>query len=288
MEENQPSATAMIVALNRAAHLLFDDEPHVFIDQFAWPLVGSLADDLIELSTVMPPAVRGGWRAPFVARARLVDDRVGDAVRGDIPQYVLLGAGLDSFIWRRRNLLAQSGLRVFEVDHPATQSWKRHRAERLMLDVPSQVTFVPIDFTAEDDLIERLVHAGFDLDAPAVVSWLGVTFYLTRDDIAATLKSVASLASGSVVCFDYGIPESMRSPFEQELVDVAGPLAEARGEPWLSWFTPHDMTALVRDCGLEVVDDLDLGGPEMSEVFGRREDELVRNSLVRLLVATVP
>lgn len=80
----------------------------------------------------------------------------------------------------------------------------------------------------------------------------------------------------------------MRSAFEQELVDVAGPLADARGEPWLSWFTPDEITALVRDCGLEVVDDLDLGGPEMSEVFGPREDELAPNSLVRLLIAAVP
>jgi methyltransferase (TIGR00027 family) len=215
------------------------------VDWLAWPLVGREAEDLMA-------GIRGAFGEVFgsiatwvAARSRFVEDWQ-EASRAD--QYVILGAGLDSFAWRQRGVV-----RVFEVDHPATQAWKRSRLEALSASVPSELVWVPVDFEVEsvEDGLERSgLGAG-----PTFISWLGVVPYLSLDAIRATLRALppCSLAAS------YAPPEEMWQPEIRAASNAFREMAVAAGEPVISLFAPSEFADLLADNGFAVVEDV---GPE--------------------------
>ena len=201
MKEDSPSRTAYGVAISRAAHQILD-LPRVFEDPVALTLLGPQAAAGIRAARARFNRRYARYlRAFLVARSRLAEDALSEAVARGVRQYVLLGAGLDTFA--HRNPHRAAGLRVFEVDHPATQEWKRHLISNAHLKSPDSLVYVPVDFERES-LAERLAANGFRADEPAFFSWLGVTMYLSREAIQETLRFVAQAkVSRSGIVFDY-------------------------------------------------------------------------------------
>jgi methyltransferase (TIGR00027 family) len=195
-------------------------------------------------------------RSGTVLRSRYVEDELDQAIQRGVSQYVILGAGLDSFAYRKRHLV--DVLRIFEVDHPATQTWKRERLKAVGVDLPTNLTFVPLDFEKQS-LIETLQTKGYRTDAPALFSWLGVVPYLTEEAIFGTLRTVASVFAGTEIIFDYAVPAALLGEEERQLLSAITAFAAARGEPFLSLMEPTRLVAQVRELGFASVWDL---GPE--------------------------
>ena len=239
----QPSLTALTAAAARAAHLIVDGKPVIFADTAAEAMLGERAEEFIAYHRAHGThPVLAGARTQATCRSRYAEDSLARGIGRGISQYVLLGAGLDSFAYR--SPLA-GRVRVFEVDHPATQEYKRRvggaAASGRALD---GVTFVPVDFT-RDSLAEALGRAGFDAGRPAFVSWLGVTMYLDEGAIEATVSALGRFAPGSEIVVDYMLPAGMRDAAGQTYAELVGQAAAERGEPWLSVFTPEAMAALL-------------------------------------------
>jgi methyltransferase (TIGR00027 family) len=250
MEPGQPSRTALAAAGYRATHQLLDDG-RVFADPLAVAITGASAAELTR-PEYDAPATRG-MRLFIAARSRFAEDTLAAAVAQGVRQYVLLGAGLDTFAYR--NPFADLGLRVFEVDHPATQAWKHQRLDSAGIATPVSLTYAPIDFERQT-LAEGLAAAGFDAAAPAVFAWLGVVVYLTREAIMETLRFIAALPRGEVV-FDYGEPPSAFPEGPQRSLQLArAQRAAALGEPWITRFEPADLHAALRGLGFETLEDL--------------------------------
>jgi methyltransferase (TIGR00027 family) len=239
-----PDDTAVRVALWRALHVEVDSPPHVFEDEVGLKLAAP--DDGWRSRPDMGPFTRT-FRASIVARARFVEDLVAERAAHGVGQYVILGAGLDTFAQRRPELASR--LFVFEVDRPGPQAWKRRRLVELGLEVPSFLRFVPVDFEAGDAWWERLAASGFDSGRPAVVASIGVSMYLTRDAIAATLRQVAALAPGSTLAMSFIFPIEQMDPEVRPGFERAAAMARARGTPFISFFTPAEMLTLARDAG---------------------------------------
>ena len=232
----------MTAAAARAAHLLVDSEPRIFADSLAALLLGDLAETFIGYHRQYSDhPLLAGTRAQATCRSRFTEDQLAVAAARGTAQYVILGAGLDSFACRSE---LAGRLRVFEVDHPATQQRKRALLAAAGLAEPPTLTWVPVDFE-KDELIASLTAAGLDPAAPAFVSWLGVTMYLTGEAIGATLASLSRLAPGSELVADYMLTADLRDADGTAYVDLVMPDSERRGEPWLSFFTPEQMTGLL-------------------------------------------
>jgi methyltransferase (TIGR00027 family) len=246
VKPQQPSRTALAAAASRAAHLIVDDEPPIFADPLAQTLLGGLADKIIERHRAHGTHIAlWGTRALSTARSRYTEDRLAEAVGRGITQYVILGAGLDSFAYRSE---MAGQIRVFEVDHPATQEWKRRRLAEAEIGVPGTVTFAPVDFEA-DSLADRLAASGFQPAEPALVSWLGVTMYLTGAALDATLGQIGGFAPGTELVANYMLPAGLQDETARSYSDIVMPLAAQRGEPWLTLLTPDDMTAMLERHG---------------------------------------
>lgn len=249
MNERQPSRTALGAAGYRAAHQLLEGGK-LFSDPFARTILGDDADAIIAGLSAGPAQQR--MRIFMAARSRFAEDCVGMAVSRGVRQTVVLGAGFDTFALR--NPYSDLGLRVFEVDHPATQAWKRRRLSEVGLAIPASLTFVAVNFES-DDLGHGLSDAGFDPNRPAFFIWLGVVPYLRRAAIAATLRYIASLPESEVV-FDYSEPLENYPPERRaEIVALAAYTAEI-GEPWLSHFDPDEIAQELRSYGFGDVEDL--------------------------------
>ena|SRR5689334_1600977 len=243
----QPSTTALTAAAARAAHLIVDDEPRIFADLLAARLLGDRADELISYHTLHGThPILAGARTQVACRSRYTQDALSRAAVGGVTQYVILGAGLDSFAYRGG---LATRLRVFEVDHPASQEAKRAALAAARIPVPGNVTLVPADLAA-DSLSGRLAGAGFDASVSAVFGWLGVTMYLTADAIAETMSAVARCAPGSELIADYLLPEEARDEAGALYGRQVGQFSAERGEPWRSSFTPEQIADLARRCGL--------------------------------------
>ena len=244
----QPSFTALTAAAARAAHLIVDGEPVIFADTLAEAMLGERAAELTAYHrTNGAHPVLAGARAQVTCRSRYAEDHLARGIERGITQYVLLGAGLDSFAYRCA--LARR-VRVFEVDHPATQEYKRG-----VLAVPEGLTFVPVDFT-RDSLASALGEAGFDTARPAFVSWLGVTMYLDESATEATVSVLGGFAAGSEVILDYMLPAGRRDAAGQAYAELVGQAAAERGEPWRSAFAPETMAALLARHGFGPVRDV--------------------------------
>ncbi len=243
MAEHKPDNTAVRVALWRALHVQDDAPPHVLNDELGLAIANP--DPNWKQRPDMSPFTRA-FRASIVARARYVEDLLEEQ---RLRQYVILGAGLDTFAQRRPEL----GVEIFEIDQPGTQAWKRERLEALKLATPSSLHFVPVDFERGESWVERLKTSGFDAKKPALISSLGVSMYLTKDAIAATLKQLAGLASGTTFVMSFLLPIELTDPEVRPGVEAAERGARAAGTPWLSFFTPDEMLALARESGFREV-----------------------------------
>jgi methyltransferase (TIGR00027 family) len=232
-----PSLTAFTAAAARAAHLIVDDDPPIFADTLAAALLGDRAEELIGYHRAHGThPVLAGARAQVACRSRYTEDSLADAVRRGIGQYVVLGAGLDSFAYR---CPLGGRVRVFEIDHPATQEYKRR-----IRPAPDGLTLVPVDFTV-DSLRDALDRAGFDVAEPAFVGWLGGTMYLDSSAIERTVSVIGGLAPGTEVVVDYMLPAGWRDAAGNTYADLIGQASAEQGEPWLSLFTPDTMAALL-------------------------------------------
>jgi len=239
-----PDHTAVRVALWRALHVEVDPPPHVFEDVIGLRLAAP--EEGWRSRPDMEPTTTRAFRASIVARARFVEDLVVEAIARGVRQYVILGAGLDTFAQRRPELASRG--RVFEVDRPEPQEWKRQRLVALGFGVPEWLRLVPVDFEASS-WWAALVAAGFDASAPAVVASTGVSMYLSREAIAATLRTAARLAPGSTLAMTYMLPLELVDPDERRLREFAERGARASGTPFISFFSPAQMTALAHDAG---------------------------------------
>lgn len=271
MEKNRPSLTASKTAMMRAAHQLFD-HPIVFKDPLALTILGpGAASDVQSKKRMHKTKLHSHLRAIVVARSRFAEDGLAESVRQGVRQYVILGAGLDTFAFR--NPYAGDGLRVFEVDHPATQEWKRIHLDAAGISVPEAVTFVPADFT-KPDLAGQMEKAGFRTDKPAFFSWLGVTMYLTRDAMTDTMKFIASsMEPGSGICFDYVIPPSSQSVMHRLVFRLLSGRVARAGEPWKNFLEPVSLMTDLKAMGFNRVQNLEPAGIN-GRFFRARPDNL--------------
>lgn len=248
-QSTEPDHTAIRVALWRALHVQVDATPHVLEDEIGLRLADP--EDGWRRRPDMDPEGTSGFRASIVARARFIEDLVTEQLEEGVTQYVLLGAGLDTFAQRRPE--TASRMRIFEVDQPGTQAWKKKRLGELGLSIPEWLRFVPVDFESGQSWREQLVAAGFDVSRPAVVASAGVTQYLTKDAIADTLRQVATLAPGSTLAMTFLQPLEIVDPEERPEVEEAEKGAKASGTPFISFFRPPEMLAFAREAGFREV-----------------------------------
>jgi methyltransferase (TIGR00027 family) len=282
--ENRPSATAQRVAIRRAAHQLLDD-PKVFDDPVALRIIGkesalALQADPHHFETT---ALSSYLRAFLAARSRCAEEELALGVRRGVSQYVILGAGLDTFVYRHP--YPEGVLHVFEVDHPATQTWKRARLREVGITLPGNLTLTPVDFETQT-LEEGLRGAGYHPGKCTFFSWLGVTEYLTTEVVMATLRFIASAPVGSGVVFDYMISPSLLTPAQRSRFDALAARVASGGEPWQAFFDPTLLTRDLRAMGFRYVED---SGPDEinARYFKDRKDGLRVGSLSHVMKARV-
>jgi methyltransferase (TIGR00027 family) len=276
-----PDSTAVRVALWRALHLEVDPPPHVLEDEIGLRLVAP--DDGWRRRPDMDPHFTSRFRASIVARARFIEDMVVERAGRGVGQYVILGAGLDSFAQRRPEIA--SSLTVFEVDPPGPQAWKRRRLIELGFGIPEWLRLVPVDFEAGDAWWQRLAAAGFDSGQPAIVASTGVSMYLTKDAIAATLRQIATLAPGSMLAMTFLLPLELADPEVRPGLQLAEKGARASGTPFISFFTPTEMLALAREAGFREVQHVSAAALAQRYFAGRTDGFCPPNNSEELLVA---
>jgi methyltransferase (TIGR00027 family) len=280
----------------RAAHVLLDGEPKILKDDLALGFSGIEHEAALraalnalqaELAQKFPLALVESLlrytRAGVTLRSRYAEDELSKAIDRGVSQYVILGAGLDSFAHRRRDLAGV--LRVFEVDYPATQHWKQARLRELHIEPPPHLTFIPLDF--EKQSVAEALHAGgYHAGEPAFFSWLGVTWFLTEETIFQTLQQIASTAPSSEIVFEYPVAEALLDEEERQVLAVIKALGAARGEPVRTLFEPAKLAARVRELGFAHVWD---SGPEEvnARYFAGRTDGLRFPNIGHLLKAQV-
>lgn len=258
MQTGQPSHTARGAAAHRAVHQT-QEGGVIFGDPFALKILDDETRARLD-ERAADPSLRP-LRLFIAARSRFSEDTLSACVSRGVRQVVVLGAGLDTF--SLRNPYAGLGVRVFEVDYPATQGWKRERLEQAGLAVPPSLTFAPVDFERQS-LADGLQSAGFRADRPSFFQWLGVVPYLTREAISVTLDFIARVPESEVV-FDYAEPFENYSAARRENVMAVAARTASLGEPWLSLFDPLELAEMLHKSGFGIVEDLGLA--EISERF---------------------
>jgi len=258
MQRGEPSRTARAAAFHRAAHQVLE-HGRIFTDPLAVRILGESAETIAREAEARPSGRR--MRIFIAARTRFAEDALASAVDRGVRQLVVLGAGLDTYAYRGA---MRERLRVFEVDHPATQAWKRERLAEAGIPLPGCLTFAPIDFERET-LAAGLEAAGFDLAQPTFFTWLGVVPYLTEAATWSTLGFIASLPNGAHVVFDYSdppesFPAEMRARHDRRAAHVA-----ELGEPWINYLEPEELRAKLTGLGFWGVEDL--GPPQIASRF---------------------
>ena len=277
----EPDSTAVRVALWRAMHVLVDPPPHVLEDEVGLRLVAP-GDDWRSRPD-MDPAWTGPFRAGMVARGRFVEDLVADCVAGGVTQYVLLGAGLDTFAQRRPELASR--LRVYEIDQPGPQAWKRERLAALGYAEGDGLRFVPVDFESGASWWDELIAAGFDARQPAVVASTGVSMYLTKAATVATLREVALLPVGSTLAMTFLLPTELVDEADRPAYEAAQEGARRSGTPFISFYEPEEMLTLAREAGFRAVEHV--SSKELSaRYFAGRADGLHPSTGEDFVVAT--
>jgi methyltransferase (TIGR00027 family) len=267
MEQGRPSQTAMTSALMRAAHPFIDGPPYIFEDPWAARLIG-LSDETAlraaldaleaELSRRGSAALCNIWirtaRLCGALRDRVADEQLSAAVARGVRQCVILGAGFDSCALRRIDL---PHVRIFEVDHPATQAQKMARLHELGIATPANLNYVPIDFETTQSLLAQLRSCGYNTDEPAFFAWLGVIWYMSENAIDQRLREIATSAAGSEVVFDYVVTEELMPPEGNNVLQILKRVTSSRGEPGRTYFAPDHLLRYLRTLGFDHL--LDVG-----------------------------
>ena len=273
--------TAERVALWRALHVEVDAPPHVLADQVGLELANP--DAGWQERGDMHPQFTAGFRASIVARARFIEDLVAAEAGRGVGQYVILGAGLDTFAQRRPDMAAR--LTVFEIDQPGTQAWKRRRLDAAGYGVPEWLRLVPTNFETDDAWLRQLIAAGFDTARPAVIVSTGVSMYLSKEANEATLRQVAGLAPGSTLAMSFLLPAELLEPADRPGLEMASKGAAAAGTPFVSFFAPDEILALALASGFTSA--THVSGTELGERYFRgRPDGLWPSTGEDLVVAT--
>ncbi|MFZ0956965.1 MAG: class I SAM-dependent methyltransferase [Candidatus Sulfotelmatobacter sp.] len=281
MQEGKFSRTAQRVAIRRAAHQLLDD-PKVLDDPLALRIIGNEAAAALRTDPKEHHAFSRAFRAFMSARSRFAEDELARAAEDGVTQYVILGAGLDTFAYRNPH----PGLRVFEIDHPATQAWKREQLQAAGIPIPPSLTFVPVDFEHQT-LAHALAHSGLNINAPTFFSWLGVTPYLTREACITTLSVIASMPAGSGVVFDFAIAPALLNAGQRQALDALSKRVAAAGEPFQLFFDPAKLREELKALGFHRTEFLQ-GAQINARYFKDRADGLqVRGGLGHLMSAWV-
>lgn len=281
-ESAEPDHTAVRVALWRALHVEADAQPHVLADEVGLRLAAP-AEGWRDRGDMDVAGTRT-YRAGIVARARFVDDLVRERVRHGVRQFVILGAGLDTFAQRHADL-GSTGLRIFEIDRPATQAWKRRRLAEEGFGSSPHLVFVPCDFESEDAWWKQLIAAGFDPAQPAVVASTGVSMYLTEQANAATLQQVASLAADSVLAMTFQPPLELLAENERAGRLFVEERAREAGTPFLSFYAPRQLLELAEQVGFREA--RHVAADELNErYFAGRSDGLKTTNAEEFLLAS--
>jgi len=284
MRQRDPSLTANSVAMMRAAHQILDG-PVVFKDPIAVEIIGAQSvSDIQSRKRTLKTKLYSHLRAIAVARSSFVEAELSAAIKSGVRQYVILGAGLDTFAYRNPN--STDSLHVFEVDYPATQDWKRQQLNRADIKIPETLTFVPIDFETQS-LATQLEAAGLRTDELTFFSWLGVTMYLTHDTMMKTMEFItSSTPSGSKIVFDYIISPSSQSILHRLVFYLLSRKVKKAGEPWKSFYDPNSLIKNLKTIGFSKAEDI---GPEgINELFFKnRTDNLLVGNLGHLMKAEV-
>jgi methyltransferase (TIGR00027 family) len=282
MKQDRPSLTAYKVAVMRAAHQIFDN-PKVFEDPIALKIIGTQGDAEIHSERQkFQKKLHRYLRAIVVARSRFVEDELSAAIKRGARQYVILGAGLDTFAYR--NPYFSIGLKVFEVDYPATQEWKRQQLDAAKIAIPETLIFVPID-VKNQSLADQLQKAGFRTEEPSFFSWLGVTMYLSRETLMATLEYISSSTpSGSGIVFDYMVPPSSQNFMRRLIFRLLSKRVASFGEPWHTFYDPNSLISDLQAIGFTKAEDVE---PEEinARFFNNRADKLMVGNFGHLMKA---
>ena len=277
-----PKPSALRVAIIRAAHQLLD-RPLVFEDSLALRILGSEEAERLHRDPFRynAPALLS-LRASLVVRSRLAEDEWARARMRGVRQYVILGAGLDTFAYRDQ---PNDGSRIYEVDLPSMQRWKRERLRTTGIREPASVTFVPTDFESST-LADALANAGFYRNEPAFFAWLGVTMYLEQSAFLSTIQFIGSLAAGSGVVFDYAISPELLSARERRGREIFASRGAEYGEPWKLFFAPSDLAQTLHSIGFNEVQDF---GPDalQERYLAGRTDGLRKSGGSHLVYAKV-
>jgi methyltransferase (TIGR00027 family) len=263
-------------------HVQVDPPPHVLEDEIGLRLADP--GDGWRRRPDMDPHFTSHFRASIVARARFIEDLVVEQAGHGVSQYVILGAGLDTFAQRRPEIA--SDLRIFEVDQPGPQAWKRQRLIELGFGIPEWLRLVPVDFETGRSWWERLASAGFDTSQPAVVASTGVSMYLTKDAIAAMLRQIAALAPGSTLAMTFLLPLELADPEMRPGLQLAEKGARASGTPFISFFTPTEMLTLAREAGFREVQHVSAADLAQRYFAGRTDGLRPPDNSEELLEAT--
>jgi methyltransferase (TIGR00027 family) len=255
MKSGEPSRTALAAAHHRAAHQVLE-QGRIFTDPLALPILGEDAETIAREAEGGPSRRR--MRIFIAARTRFAEDALAAAVERGVTQLVILGAGLDTYAWRGA---MRERLRIFEVDHPATQEWKRRRLAEASIPLSRRLTFAPIDFECET-LAAGLDNAGFDPAQHTFFTWLGVVPYLTEEAVCSTLRFIASLPNGAHVVFDYSDPPHSLTPEMRAHHDRRAARVAELGEPWVNYFESDKLLAKLTGLGFSSVEDL--GPPQIA------------------------
>jgi methyltransferase (TIGR00027 family) len=268
-QATEPESTAVRVALWRALHVETDPPPHVLEDEIGLQMVAP--GDGWRARPDMDPDGTRGFRASIVARARFIEDLAAERAARGVSQYVLLGAGLDTFAQRRPEIASR--MRIFEVDQPGPQAWKRQRLTELGYGVPDWLRLVPVNFEQNGSWWQELAVAGFDPGQPAVVASTGVSMYLSKDATSATLRQLAGLAPGSTLAMTFLLPRDLLGEADRAGLQAADQGARASGTPFVSFYAPQEMLAMAREAGF--ADVRHVSGASLGErYFAGRSDGL--------------
>ena len=281
MKEGKFSRTAQRVAIRRAAHQILD-KPRVFDDPLALRIIGSEAAGELRSNPKEHRGFSRAFRAFMAARSRYAEDELQHAVAQGVTEYVVLGAGLDTFAYRN----TYPNLRVFEVDHPATQAWKQEQLRAAGIGIPPSLTFVPVDFEHQT-LGSALELTGFRVDIPVFFSWLGVTPYISRESCIATLSFIASLPRGSGVVFDFAVDPALLNAGQRQAFDALSSRVAAAGEPFQLFFDPGKLEDELKRLGFHRTELLQRDQINARYFKDRADGLLVRGSLGHLMGAWV-
>jgi len=282
MEQTRRSRTIEIPAIMRALHQTLDDDPKILTDPIAVRLIDA-AEDRRWLAPMLSHPFAKQWRAGFALRGRYAEDCLAEAVQHGVRQYVILGAGLDSFAYRQPQW--GSSLRIYEVDHPITQRWKRDRLEVAGIAIRSNLRFVPTNFETAS-IADALRAAGFSFGTQTLCSWMGVTQYLTSDALEATFRFVLSLPASSEIVFSFIVPQEEILGEEAEAMIIAERRTAEVGEPWLARFRADELELKLRSMGFSHI--IHLGPDEAGRRYFRdRHDGLKERRGEQLMRAIV-